>query len=87
MIRTQQARRYSQALLKAVHASTAAEAGDTQPIQVPVPDGIREPMNSGRIHSEDERRKKLWFAAIKPPMYTVAIVPILVRAQASHGVL
>ena len=26
-----------------------------------------------------EQRKRLWFAAIKPPMYTVALIPILVN--------
>ena len=25
-----------------------------------------------------EQRKRLWFAAVKPPMYTVALIPILV---------
>ena len=31
------------------------------------------------MQSERQRRKQLWKAAIKPPMYTVAYVPILVR--------
>lgn len=31
------------------------------------------------MQNEKQRRKKLWMAAIKPPMYTVAYVPILVR--------
>ena len=31
------------------------------------------------MQTERQRRKQLWKAAIKPPMYTVAYVPILVR--------
>ena len=31
------------------------------------------------MQTEKQRRRKLWMAAIKPPMYTVAYVPILVR--------
>ena len=27
---------------------------------------------------EQEQRKRLWFAAVKPPMYTVALIPVLV---------
>ena len=42
-----------------------------------------EPMDSRQpgamMQNEKQRRKKLWMAAIKPPMYTVAYVPILVR--------
>lgn len=72
-------RRSCQQLLAAVSASAAA--GNSEPPPVAVPEGIREPMTTGNIQSEDERRKKLWFAAIKPPMYTVAIIPILVSLQ------
>lgn len=28
--------------------------------------------------STQEQRKRLWFAAVKPPMYTVALIPVLV---------
>lgn len=32
-----------------------------------------------------EQRKRLWFAAIKPPMYTVALIPVLVNfSHACH---
>jgi 1,4-dihydroxy-2-naphthoate phytyltransferase len=30
-------------------------------------------------------RKKLWFAAIKPPIYTVAVTPIIVTTAAAYG--
>ena len=28
--------------------------------------------------SEEERRRKLWYLAVKPPMYSVGIIPVLV---------
>ncbi|KAK9917091.1 hypothetical protein WJX75_000805 [Coccomyxa subellipsoidea] len=31
-----------------------------------------------------ERQRKLWFAAIKPPMYAVGVIPILVSAGAAY---
>eukprot|EP00891_Asterochloris_glomerata_P004453 jgi/Astpho2/4453/Aster-00063 len=37
------------------------------------------------MQNEKQRRKKLWMAAIKPPMYTVAYVPILVSAAAAYS--
>lgn len=66
-------------------ASAAASAGDDQHAPSQAPESIKEPMTTGNIQSEDERRKKLWFAAVKPPMYTVAIIPILVSLQCSSG--
>ena len=65
------------------NASAAAGAEDSQHVPVVAPEGIKEPMTTGTVLSEDERRKKLWFAAIKPPMYTVAVIPILVRLEYS----
>ncbi len=32
----------------------------------------------------EQDRRQLWLAAIKPPMYSVGIVPILVRARISN---
>ena len=64
-------------------ASAAAGAADSHHTPLQAPEGIKQPMTTGAVQSEDERRKKLWFAAIKPPMYTVAIIPILVRLQCS----
>ena len=66
-------------------ASAAANAGDEQHAPSQAPEGIKEPMTTGNIQSEEERRKKLWFAAVKPPMYTVAVIPILVSIQCSSG--
>lgn len=34
-----------------------------------------------------EQRKRLWFAAVKPPMYTVALIPVLVSFGNFHGYL
>ncbi len=31
-----------------------------------------------------EQQKRLWFAAVKPPMYTVALIPVLVRKPGAH---
>ena len=33
------------------------------------------------MQNEKQKRKKLWMAAVKPPMYTVAYIPILVRCR------
>lgn len=41
-------------------------------------EGIAEPMSEETVATEQQRRRKLWFAAIKPPMYTVSIIPVLV---------
>ena len=58
------------------HSST-----NNQSIQLAVTEGIAEPMSEEAIATEQQRRKKLWFAAIKPPMYTVSIIPVLVSAK------
>ena len=49
-----------------------------QSVQLEVPEGIAEPMSEEVVVTEQQRRRKLWFAAIKPPMYTVSIIPVLV---------
>ncbi|KAK9823681.1 hypothetical protein WJX72_004586 [[Myrmecia] bisecta] len=36
-------------------------------------------------YTAEQQRKRLWFAAIKPPMYSVAFVPILVGAAAAYA--
>ncbi|EIE20367.1 hypothetical protein COCSUDRAFT_57519 [Coccomyxa subellipsoidea C-169] len=38
----------------------------------------------GTDSSSRERQRRLWFAAVKPPMYAVGIVPILVSAGAAY---
>lgn len=43
--------------------------------------GIAEPMSEETAATEQQRRGKLWFAAIKPPMYTVSIIPVLVSLE------
>ena len=53
--------------------SSSTNAASTQ-----LPEGIAEPMSEEAVATEQQRRKKLWFAAIKPPMYTVSIIPVLV---------
>ena len=40
-------------------------------------------MSQQQVLSEQQQRKKLWFAAVKPPMYTVSIIPIVVRDWAA----
>ena len=47
-------------------------------MQPELPEGIAEPMSEEAVATEQQRRRKLWFAAIKPPMYTVSIIPVLV---------
>ncbi len=73
--------------IRAASISTADSAGDAEPphdasVQHEVPEGIAEPMSEEAVASEKQRRKKLWFAAVKPPMYTVSIIPILVGMHA-----
>lgn len=53
----------------------------TESDQHEVPEGIAEPMSEEVVVTEQQRRRKLWFAAIKPPMYTVSIVPVLVSVH------
>jgi hypothetical protein len=36
-------------------------------------------------HAADAERRRLWLAAIKPPMYSVGIVPVLVRQQPANA--
>ena len=60
----------------------------TTSAQPSVSEAIAEPMSQEAVFTEQQRRKKLWFAAIKPPMYTVSIIPVLVRSsQTLHLVL
>ena len=47
-------------------------------VQLNDSEGIAEPMSEETVATEQQRRSKLWFAAIKPPMYTVSIIPVLV---------
>lgn len=59
---------------------------DVNSVQLEVPEGIAEPMSEEAVATEQQRRRKLWFAAIKPPMYTVSIIPILVSiGMTSNG--
>ena len=66
-------------------AASSSDAGHQQSAaaQPAVPEGIAEPMSQEQVLSEQQRRKKLWFAAVKPPMYTVSIIPIVVRDSAA----
>ena len=43
--------------------------------------GDRSSLQQEEIPAQDAAaaRKKLWFAAVKPPMYSVCIIPVLVR--------
>lgn len=66
-------------------SSLATAASDAEPpsnsadaTSVQLPEGIAEPMSEEEVATEQQRRRKLWFAAIKPPMYTVSIIPVLV---------
>lgn len=72
-----------------VTASSDAEqprsSTEGQSVQLAVPEGIAEPMSEEAIATEQQRRKKLWFAAIKPPMYTVSIIPVLVSKTDQSG--
>ncbi len=74
---------------QAPSTSTAVTSGGSEPpqdtsVQLEVPEGIAEPMSEEAVASEKQRQKKLWFAAVKPPMYTVSIIPILVSNTASE---
>ena len=74
---------------QAPSTSTAVTSGGAEPpkdtsVELEVPEGIAEPMSEEAVASEKQRQKKLWFAAVKPPMYTVSIIPILVRNTASE---
>lgn len=70
-------------------SSPATASPDAEPprnsnvelVQHDVPEGIAEPMSEEMVVTEQQRRRKLWFAAIKPPMYTVSIVPVLVSVN------
>ena len=66
-------------------SSLATAASDKEPpsnstnaTSVQPPEGIAEPMSEEAVTTEQQRRRKLWFAAIKPPMYTVSLIPVLV---------
>ena len=82
----QQHRQQQQQQQQAATVSTAVTSSDAEPprdhaAQREVPEGIAEPMSEEAVASEKQRHKKLWFAAVKPPMYTVSIVPILVGIE------
>lgn len=86
----QQHRQQQQQQQQAAIVSTAVTSSDAEPprdhaAQREVPEGIAEPMSEEAVASEKQRHKKLWFAAVKPPMYTVSIVPILVSAAAAYA--
>ena len=81
--------RTSRPQTRAQAAGTAVTSSDAEPpadlsSKPEVPEGIAEPMSEEAVLSEKQRRKKLWFAAVKPPMYTVSIIPILVSMAAAH---
>jgi len=60
---------------EAEHPATSA-AKDAAPARLPQP-------NAGEsAEIERKRRKRLWYLAIKPPMYSVCIIPVLVRPLA-----
>lgn len=68
-------------------AASSSNAGHQQSAaaQSAAPEGIAEPMSQEQVLSEQQQRKKLWFAAVKPPMYTVSIIPIAVAAAAAYS--
>lgn len=75
---------------QAPSTSTAVSSGDSKPpkdvsVGFEVPEGIAEPMSEETAATEKQRQKKLWFAAVKPPMYTVSTIPILVSAAAAYA--
>ncbi|DBA80500.1 TPA: hypothetical protein ACH3X1_007771 [Trebouxia sp. C0004] len=65
--------------------SCGAEPPKDTSVELEVPEGIAEPMSAEAVASEKQRHRKLWFAAVKPPMYTVSIIPILVSAAAAYA--
>jgi len=74
---------------QAPSTSTAVTSGGAEPpkdtsVELEVPEGIAEPMSEEAVASEKQRQKKLWFAAVKPPMYTVSMIPILVSDTPSE---
>ena len=74
---------------QAPSTSTAVSSSDSKPpkdvsVGFEVPEGIAEPMSEETAATEKQRQKKLWFAAVKPPMYTVSTIPILVSITASE---
>lgn len=73
--------------LRAFSSNLATAVSDAEPpsdstkamlVQLNDSEGIAEPMSEETVATEQQRRRKLWFAAIKPPMYTVSIIPVLV---------
>ena len=65
----------------ATAASDADPSNSANPTSMQLPEGIAEPMSEEEVATEQQRRRKLWFAAIKPPMYTVSIIPVLVSFE------
>ncbi len=45
--------------------------------------GDRSSLQQEELSAEDAAaaRRKLWFAAVKPPMYSVCIIPVLVSCE------
>lgn len=69
----------------AASASQPADSSGQQPSRVVVPDSIIDP--DGRVEHASltpEQRRHLWKIAIKAPMYSVGIIPILVSASAVY---
>lgn len=48
-------------------------------------DGAGSSGSSGGAASDEAERRRLWMLAIKPPMYSVGIVPVLVRPSGGGG--
>lgn len=64
--------------ITSLDAEPPRNSNHVQSAQLEVPESIAEPMSEEVVVTEQQRHRKLWFAAIKPPMYTVSIIPVLV---------
>lgn len=63
-------------LSEAVHVARAALGGGAE--QLPIASGRTV---DAAADAERRKRRRLWYLAVKPPMYSVCIVPVLVSSQ------
>lgn len=62
--------------------SSVSGTADTPAAHAPVPQVVD--ADEGQ-HASQHEKKGLWFLAIKPPMYTVAVTPVLVGSFAAYA--
>ncbi|GFR41612.1 hypothetical protein Agub_g2337 [Astrephomene gubernaculifera] len=75
---------------QAATAEVLAPASLVQTVDAPAIDSHTAPQQPQAAAAPQQDRKKLWMAAIKPPMYSVGFIPVLVASAAvflTHGVL